>query len=128
MAEKYVIGLDCGTLSGRAVLVDAENGRTVAQSVKNYTHGVLEKALVDGTPLPAAWALAVPADYLEVLTETIPKLLAQSGVKAENIVGIGLDVTASTFLPVDQNGIPLCEKPEYAAQSADHRGKSGDPP
>ena len=116
MAEKYVIGLDCGTLSGRAVLVDAENGRTVAQSVKNYTHGVLEKTLVDGTPLPAAWALAVPADYLEVLTETIPKLLAQSGVKAENIVGIGLDVTASTFLPVDQNGIPLCEKPEYAAR------------
>lgn len=54
MAEKYVIGLDYGTLSGRAILVNAENGRTVAQSVKNYTHGVLEKALQDGTPLPAS--------------------------------------------------------------------------
>ena len=116
MAEKYVIGLDYGTLSGRAILVNAENGRTVAQSVKNYTHGVLEKALPDGTPLPAAWALAVPADYLEVLTETLPKLLVQSGVKAEDIVGIGLDVTASTFLPVDRDGIPLCEKAEYAAR------------
>ncbi len=116
MAEKYVIGLDYGTLSGRAILVNVKNGGTVARSVKNYAHGVLEKALPDGTPLPAAWALAVPEDYLEVLTETIPELLARSGVKAENIVGIGLDATASTFLPVDRGGVPLCEKAEYAAR------------
>ncbi len=107
MSEKYVIGLDYGTLSGRAILVNAENGRTVAQSVKNYTHGVLEKALPDGTPLPAAWALAVPADYLEVLTETIPKLLSQSGVRAENIVDLtGLSGTVCRRLMSGQQKKP----------------------
>ncbi len=114
MPEKYVIGLDYGTLSGRAVLVDVRTGETAAQSEKKYSHGLLEKELPDGSSLPSGWTLAEPADYLEVLTETIPQLLAASGVKAEDIAGIGLDVTASTFLPVDEQGIPLCRQAELA--------------
>lgn len=116
MPDKYTIGLDYGTLSGRAVLVNVRNGETVAQSVKDYTHGVMERELPDGTALPPGWALADPEDYLEVLFETIPDLLRQSGVRPEDIVGIGLDVTASTFLPVDSEGTPLCKKGDLSSR------------
>jgi len=110
---KYAIGLDYGTQSGRAVLVNAENGEVVAQSVKMYAHGVMDKQLPDGTRLPLDWALEHPADYIDVLETVIPEVVKSSGVAKEDIIGIGVDVTASTFLPVDQEGVPLCLKPEY---------------
>lgn len=110
---KYTIGLDYGTQSGRAVLVNVENGEVVAQSVKLYAHGVMDKQLPDGTELPLDWALEHPADYIDVLETVIPDVVKSSGVAKEDIIGIGVDVTASTFLPVDREGVPLCLKPEY---------------
>lgn len=107
MGKKYTIGIDFGTLSGRAVLVNVANGHVETSAVRAYTHGVME-AMPDGTALPDTWALQHPADYLEVLDETLPRLLRSSGIRPEQIIGIGIDFTSSTVLPVKRSGTPLC--------------------
>lgn len=115
VAQKYAIGLDFGTLSGRAVLVDVQNGEVVAQHAKDYPHGVMSQELPSGVKLPADWALQHPQDYLDALEEIVPEVMRQSGVSPEAVIGIGVDFTASTVLPVDSDGVPLCMKPEYAS-------------
>jgi len=103
---KYTIGIDYGTLSGRAILAEVSTGRVVASAVFEYPHGVMDTSLPDGTPLPPNWALQHPSDYLQVLTETIPPLLA--GMDPEDVIAIGVDFTSSTMLPLDEAGVPLC--------------------
>lgn len=116
MNEKYTIGLDYGTLSGRGVLVRCSDGKVMAAAVKEYTHGVMDRFLPDGiTELPDAWCLEYPHDYLEVLEEVVPKIVRESGVAKEDIIGIGIDFTSCTVLPIDEDAKPLCELPEYAA-------------
>ena len=117
MNAKYVIGVDYGTLSARAIIVDVRTGHTLATAVEEYPHGVMTDALPDGTPLPKDWALQHPADYLKVLLNIVPQAVAASGVKKEDIIAIGTDFTASTTMPVDGDGWPLCLKPEYAQDS-----------
>lgn len=114
MKSKYVIGVDYGTLSARAIVVDVGTGRTLATAVEEYPHGVMVDALPDGTPLPKDWALQHPADYLKVLLNIVPKAVAASGVKKDDIIAIGTDFTASTTMPVAGDGWPLCLKPEYS--------------
>ncbi len=114
MKSKYVIGVDYGTLSARAIVVDVQNGRTLATAVKEYPHGVMDKTLPDGTPLPKDWALQHPQDYLDVLQTIVPLAISASGVNKNDIIAIGTDFTGSTTMPVDKAGMPLCLKPEYA--------------
>lgn len=105
----YTIGIDYGTESGRALLVDARDGREVATAVHTYPHGVIDERLPSsGRPLPPDWALQDPNDYLEVLRVTIPAVLRQSGVAAEEIAGIAIDFTSCTMLPTTSDGTPLC--------------------
>ena len=111
--SKYTIGVDFGTLSGRAVLVDVATGEEIATAVLEYPHGVLERALPDGTPLPPQWALQHPQDHLDVLTATIPQVLAESGADPSDIIGIGVDFTACTTLPTRADGTPLCFEEQY---------------
>ncbi len=113
--NKYTIGIDFGTLSGRAVLVDVVTGEEVADSVYIYPHAVMDESLPDGTPLGVDWALQDPQDYLEVYYHTIPELLKMSGVAAEDIIGIGIDFTACTFMPIKRDGTPLCFLQEFQA-------------
>ena len=111
---KYSIGVDYGTQSGRAVLVEIGTGREVATSVKAYSHGVMDEFLPDGvTRLEHDWALQHPADYIEVLEYTIPAVLNDAGVAADDVIGIGIDFTACTVLPIDENGTPLCFSEKY---------------
>jgi L-ribulokinase len=110
---KYSIGVDYGTLSGRAVLLNIETGELVAQAVKEYTHGVMDKSLPSGRRLGEDWALQHPADYLEVLYETIPAILTSSGVQKTDVIGISTDFTACTVLPVYKDGTPLCMTEKY---------------
>ncbi len=77
---KYAIGVDFGTLSGRAVLVELGTSRELASSVWNYEYGVMDERLPDGTPLPADWALQMPADYLAVLSHAVPAVLREGRV------------------------------------------------
>lgn len=111
---KYSIGLDYGTQSGRAVLVEVETGIEVATAIKEYTHGVMDAYLPDGiTKLPNDWALQHPLDYIEVMQETIPKVLKEAGVKKEDVIGVGIDFTACTVLPIDECLQPLCFKDHH---------------
>ncbi len=111
--HRFSIGVDFGTLSGRAVLVDVSNGKEVAVAVHEYTHGVMDEKLPDGTPLGVDWALQHPQDYLDVFKITIPQVMKLASVSAEQIVGVGIDFTACTMLPVRLDGTPLCFLDDY---------------
>ena len=104
----YTIGLDFGTLSGRAVLVDTSAGAEVAEAVFDYPHGVMDSQLPSGRRLPPDWALQHPQDYIDVFAHTVPAVLRASGVDAAAIKGIGIDFTASSPMPTTADGTPLC--------------------
>lgn len=110
---KYVIGIDFGTLSGRALLMDAQTGREIAESTMEYKHAVMDTALPSGKKLPPNYALQHPADYLEVLQTTVRNVVSESGVSVSDIVGFGIDFTSCTLIPVDEDMRPLCFREEY---------------
>src|SRR5579859_5995286 len=113
--RKYAIGVDFGTESGRAVLVEVGTGRELATAVYKYSHGVIDEALpVEGKPvrLGPDWALQDPADYVRTFQRTIPAVLRESGVDPADVIGLGIDFTACTMLPVLADGTPLCQLPE----------------
>ena len=113
-ADSYVIGVDYGTLSGRALVVRVSDGAELASAVHEYEHAVIERALpASGAKLPPDWALQDPDDYREVLRRTVPEALAAAGVAPEQVIGIGVDFTACTVLPTLTDGTPLCELPEF---------------
>ena len=114
--SKCVLGVDFGTLSARALIVETQTGRELGTAAMDYPHGVMDRALPDGTPLPPDWALQDPADYLECLSRVVPQALAQAGVRAEDVVGVGVDATTCTLFPIDANGAPLCALPELAGE------------
>ncbi|MCD6232457.1 ribulokinase [Candidatus Aerophobetes bacterium] len=113
-SAKYSIGIDFGTISARTVLVRVNNGEEVATSVYEYKDGVIDEFL-PGTDikLEPEWALQNPEDYLEALKRTIPDVLKKSKVNPENIIGIGIDFTSCTMLPIDKEGTPLCMRDKY---------------
>lgn len=111
--SKYTIGVDYGSLSGRAVIVNTTTGEELASAVYEYPHAVMDKTLPDGTALGHDWALQHPQDYIDVLAKTIPEVLKKSGVSPEDVIGIGTDFTACTVLPVKADGTPLCFLDEY---------------
>jgi len=113
MSKKYAIGVDYGTESGRAVLVDLTDGAEIADHVTPYTHNVIDEQLPgSGIKLGADWALQHPGDYLEVLCRSVPAVMQASGADPGEVIGIGIDFTACTMLPVDADGEPLCFDPE----------------
>lgn len=111
----YTIGIDFGTLSGRAVLVDVADGKEVATAVFDYPNGVIDHVLPGSDKLlPPEWALQDPLDYIETVKQTVPAVLKESGVPAAEVVGVGIDFTACTMLPVKADGTPLRALPEWA--------------
>ncbi|SEF67948.1 L-ribulokinase [Thermomonospora echinospora] len=108
MKQPVVVGVDYGTLSGRAVVVAVEDGAELGSAVLEYPHGVVERRLPSGVPLGDSWALQMPADWLQVLEETVPAALAAAGVRPDQVIGIGTDFTACTVLPALADGTPLC--------------------
>ena len=114
---QVTIGVDFGTLSGRAVVVSVADGTQLADAVHDYRHGVLDRTLPDGvTALGPDWAVQVPDDWREVLRTAVPKALALAGVTADQVVGIGTDFTSCTVLPATADGTPLCELPGLAGR------------
>jgi L-ribulokinase len=104
----YTIGLDFGTLSGRALLVDTRDGTEVATAVFDYPNGVIDHTMPGtGRPLPPEWALQDPLDYIETIKQTVPAVLKESGVSPDEVVGVGIDFTACTMMPVKADGTPL---------------------
>lgn len=111
--DKYVIGVDFGTLSARALLVNAVTGEEKAVAECAYKRPLLTSDDLCGAEIEENAALQTPADYLEALKSTIQGVLSEADITAESVVGIGIDVTSSTVLPVDENAEPLCAMPEF---------------
>lgn len=95
----YVVGVDFGTLSARALVVDARDGAELGTAVFAFPHGVI-------TPEPQ-WALQDPADYVAALRTCVPEAVAAAGIDPGDVVGIATDFTASSPLPVRADGTPL---------------------
>jgi L-ribulokinase len=111
---KYAIGVDFGTESGRALLVDVTNGREIATYVHPYSDGVIDEVLpTSGAKLPPDFALQNPRDYIDVFKTAIPAVLRESGIDAADVIGIGVDFTACTMMPTLADGTPLCTLDEW---------------
>lgn len=108
--KKYVIGLDYGTDSVRAVLIDTENGAELATSVSYYQRWKEGKYC---KPEENQFRQH-PLDHIEGLERTISTVVKESGVAPENIVSICIDTTGSSPLPVNKEGIALSLLPEFS--------------
>jgi len=111
---KYSIGIDFGTLSGRALVVNVATGEELASYAVDYPHAVMDGSLPSGKLLGIDWALQHPADYLYVLANAVPEAVKQAGVSKDDVIGVGTDFTGCTLLPVKSDGTPLCFLPEFA--------------
>src|SRR3954453_14664861 len=117
IADVYVVGVDFGTLSGRALVVRASDGEELGSAVHEDRNGVIAGALPRSEALlPPSWALQDPDDWLDVLRRAVPAAVSEAGVDPECVVGIATDFTASTPLPVLADGTPLCRVDAFAQQ------------
>src|SRR3954453_6122446 len=106
--NEFVIGVDYGTLSGRAVVVAVRDGAELGSAVHEYAHAVIDRELpASGERLGPQWALQDAEDYIDVLREAVPAAIAAAGIDPDQVIGIGTDFTASTPLPVLADGTPL---------------------
>jgi L-ribulokinase len=109
MKATYSIGLDYGTESARALLVDVETGEIVAQAEKKYPDGVISETLPKtDVRLPINWALQNPKDWLYAAEETINTIVKTQEILPEQVVGLGVDFTSCTLVPTLEDGTPLC--------------------
>ena len=114
LADSYVIGVDYGTLSGRAVVVRVADGEELGSAVFEYPHAVMEAKLASsGAALPPEWALQDPNDYVDVLKHAVPAAVQAAGIDPASVIGIGTDFTACTLVPVLEDGTPLSNLAEY---------------
>ena len=117
--ERCCLGVDFGTESGRALLLDADTGEELGISVVEYPSGVIDACLPsdpDGGPLPADWALQDPDDWVLVLERAIPEVLQRAGVPGDRVAGLGVAFTSCTMLPVTAQGVPLCRLERFRAR------------
>jgi L-ribulokinase len=115
--ESYVVGVDFGTLSGRALVVRVSDGAELGTATCDYPHGVVDTVLPGtGQKLPPEWALQVPTDYVHVLRTAVPEAVRLAGIDPADVVGIATDFTACTVVPTLEDGTPLCETAEFASE------------
>ncbi|MCC5876479.1 MAG: ribulokinase [Candidatus Sumerlaeia bacterium] len=114
MAEKYTIGLDYGSNSVRALIVNVRDGREVASATSVYRHG--ESGIILDSRNPDL-ARQHPMDYLSGLEETVLQAVGEAAERESlnpaDIVGIGVDTTGSTPLPLDGQGRALVEHADF---------------
>lgn len=106
--DKFTVGIDYGTESGRAVVVRVRDGKEMGAAIVPYPDGVLDERLPTGVKLGRDWALQNPADYLLVVEKAVPKALKLAGVRGDQVIGVGTDFTASSPMPTLRDGTPLC--------------------
>ena len=109
----YALGVDFGTLSVRAVLVNLWDGQIVASETCAYAHGILDPTGLAYGAINGSCALQEPDDYLKAMQETVTRAIESSGLAPEQISCIGVDFTSCTMLPIDKNGIPLCRQEQW---------------
>ncbi|NLX11587.1 MAG: ribulokinase [Chloroflexi bacterium] len=112
--EKYTIGVDFGTESGRAVVVRVSDGQELGSAVHPYGDSVIDERLPGSNkPLPPEWALQNPDDYIAVFKNAVPAAVRASGIDPADVIGIGVDFTACTMMPTLADGTPLMRLPEF---------------
>ena len=114
-SDTYVVGVDFGTLSARALVVRVSDGAEAGTAVSEYAHGVIDREL-DGRELPPDWALQDPGDYTEALRVVIPGAIRDAGIDPAQVIGVATDFTASTCMPALATGTPLCQLPGLAGR------------
>jgi len=113
--RQYSLGLDYGTESARAVLLDVKSGELLRAAECSYRHGVIDSTLPTNSKvrLPKDWALQHPRDWIESFEFLVKSILKKSSVRSNQIIGIGIDFTSCTILPTTQEGIALSELPQF---------------
>jgi L-ribulokinase len=112
--KKYTIGIDFGAESATAVMVNVNNGEFVSYATYKYPHGIITQNLPNCIePLDLGWALHHPQDYLNALKRTVPKLMRESQVSPDQIIGLGIDFQGSTVIPTTAEGQPLALIEDY---------------
>lgn len=112
--SKYALGIDFGTLSARAVLVNVQTGELRGTQTHGYDHGIIDERLPGtDTQLPTGFALQDPGDYLTALKQTVRGAMAAAQIHPDQVVGIGVSFTSCTVLPVRRDGTPLCFDPAF---------------
>lgn len=117
--SKYAIGLDFGTNSVRSLIVDVNTGEEIATNVWNYAHG---EAGIVLDPKDPNQARQHPQDYIDgtvaCTTAALKEASSHKDFKAEDVIGIGVDTTGSTPLPVDKQGVPLALQDPFRNEPA----------
>ncbi len=113
--DAYVVGVDFGTLSARALVVRVSDGAEAGTAVVEYAHGVIDREL-RGRELPPDWALQDPGDYTEALGLVVPAAIRDAGIDPGQVIGVATDFTASTCMPALADGTPLCQLPGLAGR------------
>ncbi len=112
-----VVGIDFGTESARALVVDAADGRVLGTAVSTYRHGVIDERLpTTGAALGPEWALQHPGDWMDALAASVREALGASEAAASDVIGIGIDFTSCTVLPVRADGTPLMQVDALAGE------------
>lgn len=112
MGKQYSIGLDFGTLSARAIIADTENGTPLPhESIFTYPHAILSE--IGGKKIPQNYALQHPQDYIDALVFLLTDVLSKNGIDKKSVIGIGIDFTDCTVLPINESFVPLCLLDEY---------------
>src|SRR4029077_16852970 len=106
--DAYVIGVDFGTLSVRALVVRVRDGAEAGTPVSEYPHGAIDRSLDGYGELPPDWALQDPADYTRPWGGAVPAAIRDAGIAPAQVIGIPTDFTASPCMPVLADGTPLC--------------------
>ncbi len=116
MAQTVSLGLDFGTESVRAILIDV-NGKHLGLGTSQYAHGVIADQLPNHlAKLPDRFALQCPRDWIDSSVAATKKAVKDAGISVDSIVGIGVDFTSCTMLPTNRAGIPLCELDAFKDQ------------
>ncbi len=113
MSRRFSVGLDFGTDSARALLVEVDTAAEVDSTVHRYQHGVLEHTMPSGDPLPPRWALQHPQDYLDALADLLAWSACQSARLGGEVLAIGVSFTSCTVLPTTTTGTPLAMLPRF---------------
>ena len=114
--DAFVVGVDFGTLSARALVVRVRDGEEAGTAVSEYSRGVIDRSLDGHGDLPPDWALQDPGDYTAALGDAVPAAIRDAGIDPGQVIGIATDFTASTCMPVTADGTPLCQLPGLAAR------------
>ena len=113
-SDQFVVGIDFGTLSARALVVRVADGAEVGTAVDNYRSAVIDRNLpTSGEPLPPDWALQDAQDYVESMGVAVRGAIADSGIDPAQVVGVGTDFTSCTMVPTLADGTPLSQLDEF---------------